>query len=47
MGNNEDVEVDTDRGRGLRVVADKIEGQKARGNKGGCRGENENEREQI
>jgi hypothetical protein len=47
MSNNDDMEVFTDRGRGPRSTADNIEGQEARGNKGGSRGEDESEREQL
>jgi hypothetical protein len=47
MSKNDDMEVDTNRGHGLRVMTDKSEQQEARGNKGGARGANENDREQL
>jgi hypothetical protein len=46
MSNNEDMEIDLDRGRGLRGMTDKSEQQKARGNKSDRRGLEEREREQ-
>jgi hypothetical protein len=46
MSNNEDMEVDFDRGHGLQGTNENIEGHAARGNKGGSR-VNEKEREQI
>jgi hypothetical protein len=46
MSNNEDMEIDIDRGRGLRGTTDKSEQQKARGNKSDHRWLEEREREQ-
>jgi hypothetical protein len=48
MSNNDDMEIDIDidRGRGLRGTTDKSEQQKARGNKSDHRGLEEREREQ-
>jgi hypothetical protein len=46
MSNNEDMEIDFDRGRGLRGTTDKSDQQKARGNKSDHRGLEEREREQ-
>jgi hypothetical protein len=46
MSNNDDMEIDLDRGRGLRGMTDKSEQQKARGNKSDHRGLEEREREQ-
>jgi hypothetical protein len=45
MSNNEDMEIDFDRGRGLRGTTDKSDKQKARGNKSDHRGLEERERE--
>jgi hypothetical protein len=47
MSNNEDMEIDFDRGQGLQGTNENIEVHEAKGNKGGsCRG-NEKEREQL
>jgi hypothetical protein len=46
MSNNEDMEIDLDRGRGLRGTTYKSEKQKARGNKSDHRGLEEREGEQ-
>jgi hypothetical protein len=47
MSNNEDMEVDTDSGHGLRGTHKNSEGHAARGNKGSSRGVNENDREHL
>jgi hypothetical protein len=47
MSNNEDMQVDNDRGYGLCVMNKNSEGHVARGNTGGSPGANENEREQV
>jgi 23S rRNA G2069 N7-methylase RlmK/C1962 C5-methylase RlmI len=47
MSNNEDMEVDVDRGHGLQDTDDNIEGHEVRGNKAGSRDVNEKEREQL
>jgi hypothetical protein len=46
MSNNDDMEIDLDRGRGLRGTTDKSEQHKARGNRSDHRGLEEREREQ-
>jgi hypothetical protein len=47
MSSNEDLQVDNDRGHGLRVTNKNIEGHVARGNTGGYHGANKNEIEQV
>jgi hypothetical protein len=46
MSNNDDMEIDLDRGRGLRGTTEKSEQQKERGNKSDHRGLEERERDQ-
>jgi hypothetical protein len=47
MSNNEDIEVDYDRVHGLQGTNENSEGHEERGKKGGSRGDNEKEREQL
>jgi hypothetical protein len=47
MSNNEDMEVDVDRGHEQQRTYENIEGYEVRGNKAGSRGVNEKEREQL
>jgi hypothetical protein len=47
MSNNDDMEVDVDRGHGLQCMDDKNKRHEARGNKAGTRDVNEKEREQV
>jgi hypothetical protein len=46
MSNNDDMEVDLNRGQGLQGTDENIEGHEARGNKGGSHRGNEKERYQ-
>jgi hypothetical protein len=47
MSNNEDMEVDVDRGHGLQGTDDNNKSHEARGSEAGTRDVNEKEREQV